>query len=148
MSAARFKEKLVRFGELDPADKWLFLRAVSWLAVARLMLIVMPFQRLAARLSAEAGASDAQPDQDFLNRVSFAVAAAANNVPWRSDCLPQAIAARILLKRQGYASIIHLGVEKSSPDAVVGHAWLSCGETVVTGGEQAGRYVEIHRLGE
>ncbi len=146
MSTARLKGKLVRFGELDRADKWLFLRAVTWLAVARLMLIFIPFRRLSERLSTDAGASDAQPEQDFLKRVSFAVAAAANNVPWRSDCFPQAIAARILLRRQGYASTIHLGVEKTSPDAVVGHAWLTCGDTVVVGGEDLDRYTEIHRF--
>ena len=148
MSAARLKEKLARFSELDGADKWLFLRAAAWLAVARLMLIVIPFRRLSTRLSANDNSVSEPPDQKYLRRVSFAVTAAANNVPWRSDCFPQAIAARILLNRQGYASTIHLGVEKTSPDAVVGHAWLTCRETVVTGGEKAGHYVEIHRLGE
>ena len=148
MSTARPKNKLSRFSALEGADKWLLLRAVGWLAYARLMLVVMPFDRLAARLSVKGNDLSAQPDPEYLKRISFAVPAAANIVPWRSDCFPQAIAARMLLKRQGYESTIHLGVEKTSPDAVAGHAWVTCGEIVVTGGEQADRYVEIHRLGE
>lgn len=148
MSTARSKNKLSRFSELEGADKWLFLRAAGWLAIARMMLVVMPFDRLAARLSAKGTALPEQPDREYLGRISFAVSAAANNVPWRSDCFPQAIAARMLLKRQGYESTIHLGVEKTSPDAIAGHAWVTCGETVVTGGEKVDRYVEIHRLGE
>ena len=28
------------------------------------------------------------------------------------------------------------------------HAWLTCGKTIVTGGAERDRYVEIHRLGE
>ena len=146
MSAARLNEKLARFGELEGADKWLFLRAVAWLAAARVMLIVMSFQRLSGRLAAGDTASSEPPDQEYLRRVSFAVAAAANNVPWRSDCFPQAIAARILLSRHGYDSTIHLGVEKTPPDAIAGHAWLTCGGIVVTGGADLDRYTEVHRL--
>ena len=146
MSTARMKSKLARFRELEAADKWLLLRAVGWLAVARLMLIVMPFDRLAARLSAKGTASSEKPDPEYLEKISFAVPAAANNVPWRSDCFPQAIAAHKLLKRRGYESTIHLGVEKASPDAIAGHAWLTCGEVVVVGGEDLDRYTEMHRL--
>ena len=148
MSAARLKEKLKRFVELDGSDKWLFLRAVGWLAVARMMLIITPFKQLSAKFSAKPHADSVDPDPDYLRRVSFAVSAAANNVPWRSDCFPQAIAARILLNRKGYDSTIHLGVERTGSNTVAGHAWLTCGDTTVTGGEQADHFAEIHRLGE
>ena len=82
--------KLRRFGALSLADKWLFLRAVTWLAIAR---------------------------------------------AW-------------LLQAYGYTSAIHLGVEKAGDDTLAGHAWLTCGTAVVTGGEGLDRFVEIHRLGE
>jgi len=146
MSTARPKNKLSRFSALEGADRRLVLRAVGWLAYARLMLVVMPFDRLAARLSAKGNDLSAQPDPEFLTRVSFAVSAAANNVPWRSDCFPQAIAASMLLERQGYESTIHLGVEKASPDAIAGHAWVTSGDVVVVGGEDLDRYTEMHRF--
>ena len=144
MSTARPKNKLSRFSALKRPDKWLLLRAMGWLAYARLLLVVMPFDRLAARLSAKGNDLSAQPDREYLGRISFAVSAAANNVPWRSDCFPQAIAARMLLKRQGYKSTIHLGVEKTSPDAVAGHAWVTCADVVVVGGEDLDRYTEMY----
>ena len=143
MSTAWMKSKLARFRELEAADKWLLLRAMGWLAVARLMLIVLPFERLAARLSAKGDASPEEPNPEYLERISFAVQAAANNVPWRSDCFPQAIAARMLLKRRGHESTIHLGVEKTSPDAIAGHAWVTCGDVVIVGGENLDRYTEM-----
>jgi len=59
-----------------------------------------------------------------------------------------AAAARMLLKRFGYASTIHFGVERAGEDVLNGHAWLTCGETVVTGAAELHRYAEIHRLGE
>jgi len=67
-------------------------------------------------------------------------------VPWRSDCFPKAIAANKLLQRSGYASTIHLGVDKESEGQLLAHAWLTCGEIVVTGGEDLDRYTEMLAL--
>ncbi len=132
--------------QLDGADKWLLLRATAWLAVARIRLAVVPFRRLSARLSTAPDGTHEEPDPEIVRRVGFAVRVAANNVPWRSDCFPQTIAARMLLKRHGYASTIHIGVERVGEDVLNGHAWLTCGETVVTGGAELDRYTEVHRL--
>ena len=146
MRISRWKDKLQRFNALDGADKWLLLRAVGWLAVARTMLVVMPFRRLVARLSAAQTAAQREADPAVLSRVGRAVAAAANNVPWRSDCFPQTIAARMLLRSYGYVSTIHIGVERAGEGDLAGHAWLTCGETVVVGGEDLDCYTEMHRL--
>ena len=144
MSIARLRHKLRRFGELSAADTWLLLRAVFWLAVARVWLLVTPFRHVARRLSGDSGHNQADPE--LLQRIGNAVSTAGANVPWRSDCFPRAIAARVLLRRYGCSSTIHLGVAKGDADALAGHAWLSCGDAIVTGGEDLDRYVEVHRL--
>jgi len=146
MSSGPIRRKIKKFSDLDGGDRWLLLRAVGWLGVARVMLIVMPFQRLAERLSVPASDPEPLPDKAVLRRIGFAVAAAANNVPWRSDCFPQAIAASRLIKGYGYSSTIHLGVERTGDEGLAGHAWLTCGDTVVTGGSDLDRYTEVHRL--
>ena len=146
MPTRKWPHKLRRFAALDSAERRLLLRAVVWLAVARLWLVFVPFQRLASRL--EPGANTAGADAETLRRVGAAVRSAGANVPWRSDCFPQSIAAYKLLQREGIGSTIHLGVDKSGDDTLLGHAWLTCGDVVVTGGEDLDRYVEIHRLGE
>jgi hypothetical protein len=140
------KSKVQKFRALSAPDKWLFLRAVWWLLVARVMLSVVPFDRLISRLSSTDWAIQSPPDRDFLERIGFAVAAAAANVPWRSDCFPQTIAAHKLLRRAGIASIIHFGVEREGEGALNGHAWLTCGDTVVTGDGELERYTEIHQV--
>ena len=145
MSNVRRTNKWRRFMQLDGADKWLLLRATGWLAIARIMLVAMSFERLSARLSATSNSTQIVPEQELLERIGFAVSAAANNVPWRSDCFPQTIAAHMLLKRFGYASTIHIGVERAGEDVLNGHAWLTCGETVVTGSAELDRYAEMHR---
>jgi hypothetical protein len=139
--------KLRRFAGLDAADKWLFVRAIAALALARLGLAIVPFERRMARWpEREPEAGNSSPDPELLRRVAFAVTSAAANVPWRSDCLPRAIAARALLKRRGCVPTIHLGVERLGDDALAGHAWLTCGNAVVVGGEELGRYTEVHRF--
>jgi len=137
--------RISRFIALDGVDKRLLLRAVGWLAVARVMMLVMSFQRLAARLSVSEDWAGQEADPEVLSKVSWAVAAAANNVPWRSDCFPQTIAASKLLQKYGYESTIHLGVERVDDDALAGHAWLTSGEVVVTGrGVDLTRYTEFN----
>jgi hypothetical protein len=146
MSNPQQENKLVRFVRLDGADKWLLLRAAGWLAIARMRLMTTPFSHLVRNLSGESAAPAAEPGSELPRRVGFAVAVAANHVPWRSDCFPQAIAARNLLKRHGLGSTIHLGVERGGDDALTSHAWLTCGDTVVVGGAELERYTEIHHL--
>jgi hypothetical protein len=146
MGFVRWTQKLHRFWALRLADKWLFIGAIFWLAVARIWLTAVPFPRLAKRLSTDTGSATADPE--LLQRVSYAVSAAGANVPWRSDCFLQSIAAHKLLRRYGFASTIHLGVDTVSEDELIGHAWLTCGGTTVTGAEGQDRYAEIHRLGE
>lgn len=143
---ARWTSKLRRLWGLSPADKWLVLHAVYWLAVARLWLIRTPFPDLAERLRAEVGAEEA--DSELLRRVGYAVTAAGSNVPWRSDCFVQAIAANRMLRKLGYRSMIHLGVNKNKEGGLLAHAWLTCSGTIITGGAVADRYVGIHHLGE
>ena len=146
MAIAKWKDNLEKFGNLGGADQWLFIRAAFWLLIARIRLAVVPFRTLSARLSREQQTNTKAPDPDLLNRIGRAVAVAANHVPWRSDCFPQTIAARTLLKHYGLASTIHFGVERVGEEDLAGHAWLTCGGTVVTGDTDLDRYTEMHQL--
>jgi len=143
MSSRWRRDKLTRFAQLDSADRRLLLRAAACLAVARVMIAVMPFRRLAERLSAGRESAHGEPDPELLRRIGSAVSIAASQVPWRSDCLPQGIAARMLLRRHGYGSTMHFGVGRGGEGEFTGHAWLTCGDTVVTGGAERDRYTEM-----
>lgn len=146
MTTVRWQLRLAKFRALSSAEKWTLLHATVWLALARLMLSAMPFRKLAARLSRVQDPANDEPDPELLARVSFALRTAASTVPWRSDCFPQSIAGRMLLRHHGHSSTIHLGVDRSGYDELLGHAWLTCGDTVITGGDDLDRYTEIHRF--
>lgn len=64
----------------------------------------------------------------FINRM-------AARVPWRSDCLAQALAGQCWLARAGIASTIHFGTAIAESGEFESHAWLTCDERVVLGGD-------------
>lgn len=66
-------------------------------------------------------------------RIGWAIATAARHVPWRADCLIQAMAAKAWLRRRGLAGDFYLGVAKDARGAFAAHAWLRSGDVVVTG---------------
>ncbi|WAT17022.1 lasso peptide biosynthesis B2 protein [Aurantiacibacter sp. MUD11] len=79
---------------------------------------------------------NAFPGDELLARqVSFMIPRIARRVPWRSDCLVQALAAQKWLESAGIASNLTIGVEKSGGGDFNAHAWLTYGDKVVTGGE-------------
>ena len=81
-------------------------------------------------------------DTRLVERVAFAIPAIALRVPWRSDCMVQAMAAQSWLGRYNISSTMTIGVCKDAPTGFGAHAWLSVGNVVVTGGDISG-YVAI-----
>ena len=74
-------------------------------------------------------------DTRLVERVAYAIPAVASRVPWRSDCMVQAMAAQYWLGRYGIASTMTIGVRKDAPEGFGAHAWLSAGGILVTGGD-------------
>lgn len=115
--------------------------ATAFLAVARLAVMALPFRLLAPRLGVAHAETPTVPSRDAVPlRVSWAVGAAARRVPWRSECLEQAIAAKAMLRRRGIASTLYLGMSRSP---VAAHAWLRVGDVNVTGGRDVARYAVV-----
>ena len=75
--------------------------------------------------------------KELVHRVAFAIPRVGSRVPWRADCLVQALAARQWLDRFGIANELHVGVRSPAGECLDAHAWLTCGEIVVTGGDVA-----------
>jgi hypothetical protein len=120
------------------AERLLLLEAVVLLGVARLLLITIPFRWLAASLGKrmnESCARIAESDLQHARLVGQAVRSAANNTPWESVCLPQAVAGQWMLKRRRIPATLYLGVAKdeAKPERLAAHAWLRCGDVILTG---------------
>jgi hypothetical protein len=131
----------------------LIVEAVAWLLLARLALIFVSFPRLARRLGTFVPPSDtralqtrdkaSQEQAQFAEEIGWAVTRAARYVPFKAACLPQAVAARITLRRRGVASVLHFGVGKGQDKPLDAHAWLDAAGVEVTGYPVAKNFAEI-----
>lgn len=129
-------------------DRALLLRAGVLLAIARVAVAVVPFRMIAQMLGLRlVGASPPNdvPCPDAARRVGWAIRTAAAHLPWRSTCLMQAVAGTMMLTRSGIESTLYFGVAKDSqaPNDLIAHAWLRCGEAVLTGETEDNRFVEL-----
>ena len=68
-----------------------------------------------------------------IELVGRAINSAGSRVPWRSDCLLQAMAAARWLDRIERAYNLNIGVRKNAAGGLEAHAWLTSGDLVVTG---------------
>ena len=75
--------------------------------------------------------------------IGWAVTRAARYVPFRAVCLPQAMAARVMLRRRGVASVMHFGAAKGEAKPFDAHAWLDAAGVEVTGYPLANGFAEI-----
>ncbi len=70
---------------------------------------------------------------DLLESVNIAFSRANRYVSWRSKCYEQAIAAKMILRGYGLESTLYYGVAKDAGGQLLAHAWLRCGDYIVTG---------------
>lgn len=75
----------------------------------------------------------AAEQERLVERVAFAIPCMGARVPWRSDCLIQALAAQRWLAGAGISAPIDVGVRTDG--AFEAHAWLVAGGQIVTGGD-------------
>jgi hypothetical protein len=68
-----------------------------------------------------------------VRAVGWAIRLIAGRVPFRSNCLPQAIAARALLGRRGLPVTVYFGAAFATRDSLKAHAWAQSGAITLTG---------------
>ncbi|MEO0682407.1 MAG: lasso peptide biosynthesis B2 protein [Pseudomonadota bacterium] len=117
----------------SPGDFVLAASALGWLVRARLVHLRRPAPELLARLR-RPGPADRPRRPLPLARVSRAIAAWSRRAPWRSDCMIQALAAKMWLDRRGLPTEMRLGAARSGDGALDAHVWILSDGEVVTGG--------------
>jgi hypothetical protein len=141
----RRRHKLWTFLGISRADRLRVCEAILALALARLIVLAVPFRLIAPWLS-RTPETDAC-DEALVSAVRMAVAAAARNVPWNAACLPQAMAAKAMLTRRGCGSSFHLGAGFDGQGQLIAHAWLVAGGTIVVGAAGIASVTPLARFG-
>jgi hypothetical protein len=139
------RRKLKTFLSINHADRILVCEAILALALARLIILSVPF-RFSARWLSRAPQTTSC-DESLLLRVRQAVTIAARNVPWNAVCLPQAMAAKAMLARRGCGSSLHLGADFNAQGKLIAHAWVVAGGTVVVGAAGIAGVTPLARFG-
>ena len=133
-----------RFLRLAGERRSLLVEASVYLLLVRLTLMVVPFPKLARRiggcmLPADSHAAQARQDSILPGQslvaleVGWAVTRAANYIPFKVSCLPQAMSARTMLEKRGIRSVLHFGTAAAKESPLVAHVWLEAAGVEVTG---------------
>lgn len=117
----------------------------AWLLIglSAAMIALVPFRRIAPLLGVNLGAVAHRPDctpQQIVRarHIGTTVSIAASYAPFRSNCLPQAMAAKALCAMWRVPCAVLLGVERERSEGELrAHAWTSCGNAVPTGGARS-----------
>lgn len=138
---------------MSARNSGLVLEAIVCLAIARLILLVVPFHKVADRL----GDLVAPDDPRVIAAASKAPAASAGTaaqigrtiesvarrVPFRAVCLQQALAGHAMLRRRHIPSVLHLGSGRDTDKKFIAHAWLEAAGLPMTGYPPAPQIREV-----
>lgn len=128
------------------SDRFLLLEALFVLGATRLLILTVPFKRIAPHLGKQTEKKPLEDDQTpsaSVQRIGWAVCAVAGHTPWESACLVQAIAAKWMLQRRRLPSTLYLGVAKDKDAPLQAHAWLRCQGSILTGASGHQRFTVI-----
>lgn len=127
----------------------LFTEAWVFIALARLILIFIPFKKIIALLGQPINNKEPinfTADNHRFNYISIAIARASRYSFWRTRCFEQALCAKFMLNVRKQKSIIYFGVDKREGTKLSAHAWLVCDGEIVTGGKRYDDYTVIARF--
>ena len=143
--------KVKNFFCLSWWEQWLFLEAFCLAGAVRLAILLLPFRWLAPFLGKQMRESPMKEDFEKLaaaKRIGKVVETVSRHTPWESKCLVQAIVGKVMLRQRGINSTLYLGVCRNDGKSLVAHAWLRCGETIITGGRSLGRFTMVGKFAD
>lgn len=143
---------LRRLGETSRSQKKLLLQAMGLLPLVHALQQRLSFRTWTALLGrtpngdvAELRAARAAVPS--VEDIAWSVEVARKWLPGTYLCLPVAYTVHLLLKRYGYASLVHVGVRRDDQGHVDAHAWVtSQGQIVVGALPNLASFVELPTL--
>lgn len=143
------KRRITIFLRISWNDKKLLLEVLFLTALTRIIILLIPFNKYQKSLGTYGKETPYRTntcDYEIIKKVSWAVNTISLHTPWESKCLVQAMTAQIMLKRHSLGSTLYLGLSKDSENNMVAHAWLRCGQVLVTGGYNINAFKEVARF--
>jgi Transglutaminase-like superfamily len=141
-------EDLQKFFSRTWLERRLFVESYILLGVMRAAILLLPFRRISGLMGLVQGEVNNATVKSLTPvpaEISWAIQAAAARTPWESACLAQSLAGLAMLSRRGIGATLYLGVAKDliNLEFIVAHAWLCCGDAIITGGAGSDNYIPI-----
>jgi hypothetical protein len=143
--------RLIKFFRLQWPEKCLLTQALYLTGVVRLAVLLLPFRWLAPHLGQYMMESPAEEDAVTLEaarNVGVAVETVSRRTPWESKCLVQAIVGKFLLRQRGIGSTLYLGVDRDDDKGLAAHAWLRCGDVILTGSQGREHFTVVGKFAD
>lgn len=150
--------RLLNFLSRPCADIRLVVQVTFLLGMTRLLINTLPFrwlEKLLGQRMVETASEEPLPHLHQAHKIAWAIHAVSPYTPWESNCFPQALTAKILLRRRAIPSTLYMGAafKKGEPVpngelALHGHAWLRCGPMYVTGGDGSKNFGAVAAFGD
>jgi hypothetical protein len=126
-----FLRRLRNLTRLTAAERRLAVSAVGTLALARVALATAEWPRVRRLVDSAGGRGPLKDDPPYARAVSDAMLRAARLMPG-ARCLPQALAAEVMLRRAGRSARTSIGVALDGAP-LAAHAWVESAGVMVTG---------------
>ena len=145
--AFRAAHAINRFMCLPDADRWLIAEAGFYLLYAKIATFTTSTRTLLALGHLDAAVPSSRqrltlPGQtaptveDTVNLAVSAIEKSSQRLPF-ANCLIRAVALRLLLAQRAIPTELHIGARKDERGEFAAHAWLTFGDTILVGGDDA-----------
>ncbi len=131
------QRKIRRFLSLPQSEKLLFFEALTIISKYQILLKFKGFNNTRHSIFTNHNTQEHDQSTAFFpsllaTRICRAIDRGARIIPGTS-CLIRAFAAADMLKKRGYNTRLHIGINRKVPDTVEIHAWLSMDGEIVMG---------------
>ena len=110
----------------------------------KLTILIVPFKRIAGRIGKVHAETSLEPlVSDGIQHVEQSIRRASRYTFHQSKCYDQALTGKLMLQRRGLASTLYFGLAKDSTNLLKAHAWVRCGNRIITGRAGAEGYTVI-----
>ena len=150
--ATQVRYPVKRFSTLSSLEKRLFIEAVLLTFFFRLIILTIPFRKIAPFLGKQMIETSNQespiPTKILLEQISRSIHRASRFVPWQAKCLVQAMTGKTMLRKRDMESTLYLGLAKEkNQNELIAHAWLRCGNEIICGGIGLNRFTIVAYFG-
>lgn len=137
------------FSKLSMNKKWYAINIFILSGIIRAVILAVPFKKVKKHLgiyNVESTEEAGEEVNSIAEEIGDLVSRVCRITPWQSKCLVQAIVAKILLEHKKIDTTLYLGVAKEKTGNLTAHAWLRCGQTIVTGEGAMPQYKSVAKF--